>query len=233
MEAGPTRSRCCHNLETIQLRIILLTPTRSSLLHLVLLITLLIIIATSPEFWSSSRFQPSKPVFGWVMGQQHPASPTPTVGMQSRCWAADWQRSTVNIIYFVHKKMHKMLLWSMWSPLIPEKQSRNFQPGLWCKNFEATETECLAHATQPGTHGTKPGGQWPWHFHTNTTHRPLFDSQIHLNPYILWVGWGNACCVLCRHYISQFFTNPAHKDMHFYSSVSVIILLSFLVSSLL
>lgn len=107
----------------------------------------------------------------------------------------------------------------MWSPLIPENQSRNFQPGLQNKNIEATETECVAHATQPGTHGTKPGGLWPWYFHC-----PLFDSQIHVNPYNLWVGWWNAYCELCRHYIPQFVTNPTHKDMHFYSSVSAIIL---------
>lgn len=32
---------------------------------------------------------------------------------------------------------------------------------------------------------------------------------------------------MCRHYISQFVTNPTHKDMHFYSSVSSIIFAAF------
>ena len=75
--------------------------------------------------------------------------------------------------------------------------------------------------------GQTAGDSW------NKTRRTLILVFSHKHNTLPSLRFSNPCKSIyslgwmCRHYISQFVTNPTHKDMHFYSSVSAIIFAAF------
>lgn len=123
------------------------------------------------------------------MGQQHPASPTPMVRMESRFWAAKWQRSAVKIIA---AKIHVI-------------------SSFLRSSLGTSSLACDAKTLRPQRLNVlpRPNSQGFMEQNQEDTDPGIFTQTQHIalswfsNPCksIYSLGW------MCRHYISQFVTN--------------------------